>query len=161
MRLGFIGLCPLSSGPSSRGITCSKLGSERERCCRRRWSAVMLIRRRWLSAYKEELKLAAQAAAANGHAEIVDLMLSVGADPNAVDSYWGSPLQAPAIGGRIVVRRLLESRADVNRRGENYETPLQAAVVGGYDEIVEMLVAYHADVNMEGGNYGTALLPPR
>jgi hypothetical protein len=36
--------------------------------------------------------LAAQAAAANRHAEIVDLMLSVGADLNAVDGYYGSPL---------------------------------------------------------------------
>jgi ankyrin repeat protein len=59
-----------------------------------------------------------QAAASQGHAEIVRLLLEQGADANTLSGEHDSPLQvATSEGHAEIVRLLLDAGADLNLRG--------------------------------------------
>ncbi|KAI0538686.1 hypothetical protein GGR58DRAFT_512830 [Xylaria digitata] len=90
---------------------------------------------------------ALQAAAKNGHIEIVRILLASKADVNAAaaNAFGRTALHAAAENGHVeIVRLLLASKAN---------TVLQAAAGSGYIEIVKMLLAAKADVNATASEY--------
>ncbi|KAK0624460.1 Ankyrin repeat [Lasiodiplodia hormozganensis] len=73
---------------------------------------------------------ALQAAAFEGHEEIVKALLEEGRDPNATGGYFGTALQAAAAGGSPrVVQRLLDDGADPNTAGGFFKTALNASLM--------------------------------
>ncbi|KAI0451705.1 ankyrin repeat-containing domain protein [Xylaria acuta] len=107
--------------------------------------------------------LALHAAASQGHATIVKLLLDRGADINSRAGADGTALHKAASDTQHSRKRfhlLLERGADVNAQGGRYGYPLQA-VCAHYHELrkaeVELLLEKGADVNAQGGKYGTAL----
>ncbi len=102
---------------------------------------------------------ALQAASFQGHGQIVEMLLSKGAEVNAEGGFYGNALQAASLQGHDkVVELLLSNGADVNLgRGRHYGNPLQAAAIRGHAQIVMMLLSKGVDVNAEEGLYGSAL----
>ncbi|KAF1982386.1 ankyrin [Aulographum hederae CBS 113979] len=96
--------------------------------------------------------------AMNGLLEIVELLLSKGANVNAQGGHYGNALQVASYKGHSSVVELLLSRgADVNARGGDYGNALQEASYKGHSSVVELLLSRGADVNAQGGHYGNAL----
>ena len=107
----------------------------------------------------------------------VNLLLKLGADPNAEGKEYkdcfvvhlieliyihryGNALQAAAFDGSIgIVKSLLAYRADVNKQGGDYGTALQAAAWYGHEDIARILLDHGAQVNTIEpiGYYGGAL----
>jgi ankyrin repeat protein len=87
--------------------------------------------------YSEEML---RNAASKGHEQLVDYLLSKGADPKA---WGGDPLRNAAENGHLgVVKKLVEAGADVN--GGNGD-PLDRAMRGGKVPVVEYLISKGAD----------------
>ncbi len=95
-------------------------------------------------------------AAFRGHAAIVDLLLSKGADIDAGDRENTSPLVCAAMGNRMeVVRLLVEKGAGVNARDINGETAIISAARSRNLEMVRFLLEHSAslaDTNNRGSN---------
>jgi cytohesin len=90
-------------------------------------------------------------AAALGHKDVAELLLTHGADINA-----GAPLIGAAYYGHTdMVDFLLAHGADVNARTDDW-TPLLAAVAFEHKDVVAKLLAHGADVNATN-NIGTSL----
>jgi ankyrin repeat protein len=101
---------------------------------------------------------ALQAASAEGHREIVQLLLDKGADINAQGGLYGNALHiASTRGHQEIVQLLLDKGADVNAQGGEYGNALYTASAGGHQEIVQLLLGKGADVNAQGGRYSNAL----
>ncbi|CAG7916515.1 unnamed protein product [Penicillium olsonii] len=99
-----------------------------------------------------------QAAAEEGHLEVVEQLLAAKADVNAPARKRNglTALQAAAEGGHLeIVEKLLASKADVNAPPGSYNgrTVLQAVAAKGNLEVVERLLAASADVNAPAGEY--------
>ena len=98
------------------------------------------------------------AASAEGHQEVVQMLLENGADVNMAGGEYGSALASASANGRKeVVQMLLENGADVNMAGGEYGSALASASANGRKEVVQMLLEKGANVNMAGGEYGSAL----
>ena len=83
------------------------------------------------------------------HPEVIEYLLSKGADPNLQRNENISPvLTGIMYGGNLeCVRLLLEGGADVNRQNEhNHETALHYAASGDSVEMVKLLIEHGADV---------------
>ncbi len=79
-------------------------------------------------------------AAAGRHLEIARLLLSHGADPNAVQSDDFTPLHAAADNGHIeMIKLLLSFGADPGAKMKGGQTPYDIAVAKGYTEAIELL----------------------
>ena len=88
-------------------------------------------------------RTAAEFAMKSNHTEIVELLISKGADI--------SPLHfALYMKDETKARSLIEGGADVNRRTSFGTTPLNRAADVGFKDIVELLIAKGADVNAKG-----------
>lgn len=83
----------------------------------------------------------------NGHPECVELLLQLGAKPNAGN--W-SPLHEAALVGDVASARvLLQRKADPNRREKaNGGTPLHVACFQGQTEIAKLLIKAGANLNL-------------
>ena len=99
-----------------------------------------------------------QAAAFQGHKEVVRLLLDRGAGMASAWGLFGTALEAASQRGhKDTVQLLLERGADVNAQYGVYGTALQAASEGGHKDVVRMLLKHGADVNARFGRLGTAL----
>ena len=97
-------------------------------------------------------------ASAEGHKEIVQMLLDKGADINAQDESYRTALYiALEEGYKEIVQMLLDKGADINTQGGFYGTALRIASLNGHKEIVQMLLDKGADINAQGGFFGTAL----
>ena len=102
-------------------------------------------------------------AAEGGHGEIVELLITAGADLHAttVSMLGGGgwiPLHSAARQGhRGIVELLIEMGTDVNTRDSAGKSTLHDAVLEGHKGIVELLINKGADLNAKSGYYGTPL----
>lgn len=103
---------------------------------------------------------ALQAGAFRGHQGLTDYLLEQGANVNLVTAYYGSALQAAAVGGHeyLVKGFLVRYQAEPNSQGGFYGNALQAAASRGSVPIISLLLDYNALVSTPGGHYGSALM---
>ncbi|XP_067659820.1 histone-lysine N-methyltransferase EHMT2-like [Haliotis asinina] len=89
-------------------------------------------------------------AALQGHRDMVELLVSRGADVSLVDVYGDNILHwASEGGGRETVEFVLSlDGVDVNSRGGGGWTPVMRAARGGHRDVVELLVSRGADVSL-------------
>ncbi|KAG7289228.1 hypothetical protein NEMBOFW57_005593 [Staphylotrichum longicolle] len=102
-----------------------------------------------------------QAAARNGRAEIVTLLLDRGANPNAFSPHIreGTALQAACTTGNTEVAKILLARgAHPGYGAGDFTNPLIAATSNGYGDAVELLLQHRADPNAPGGLDGSTPL---
>jgi ankyrin repeat protein len=96
-----------------------------------------------------------------GHYDIVELLLSNGADVNAQGGFYGNALQTALDSGSeslIAELLLISNGADVNAQGGGHGDALQAALTSGSENLIaELLLSNDADVNAQGGRHGDAL----
>ncbi|KAL4736686.1 hypothetical protein BDV11DRAFT_211045 [Aspergillus similis] len=84
---------------------------------------------------------ALQAASAEGHEKIVQILLDQGAEVNAQGGVYGNALQAASAEGHgIIVQILLDQGAEVNAQGGVYGNALQAALANGHEKIMHILL---------------------
>src|SRR6202012_2500508 len=91
------------------------------------------------------------AAAYLGHRDIVEYLLSSGADPNLpCGSKYGTILQTACVGGDVaIVRPLLDAGADINAQGGFYNTATIAAMSNEHFDIAKLLISRGADMKLE------------
>lgn len=96
-------------------------------------------------------------AAANGHIEMVELLVNYGADCNIINKYDWNPLRIAASRGNFhVVKKLVELGADINNVGQNgdsilhitfrYMPSIKSSRFQSYIDIVDWCL-----MNMDGG----------
>ena len=99
-----------------------------------------------------------QAAVANQHKRVVELLLANGADVNAKGGKYGNALVASSACGNLnLLETLLDQGANLGAPGLGYRSALQTAAIKGDIQIVETLIKRGADVNEESGLFGFAL----
>uniref|UniRef100_A0A8V5G4Q3 Uncharacterized protein n=1 Tax=Melopsittacus undulatus TaxID=13146 RepID=A0A8V5G4Q3_MELUD len=79
-------------------------------------------------------------AAANGHATVMEYLISKGAKVDVKDKNGRTPLHRAAEKGHVV-EMLLNAKADPNAQDKEKKTPLHTAAVRGHLSIVEVLLA--------------------
>ena len=98
-------------------------------------------------------------AAAEGHAEVVQLLLGAKADANAADGYGATALAWAARGGHLeAVGALLGGGASANAVDEAGDMPLMAACAHGHQAVVARLLSAKADVLSANDDGCTPLL---
>jgi len=90
-------------------------------------------------------------------AELVELLLSAGADPNAPDAAGRTPLHVAAMTDAKFVRRLLEAGANANAADENGETPLHVAARRADAQSMSALLEAGAEPNARNARGQTPL----
>ncbi|KAL7270782.1 hypothetical protein RUND412_006504 [Rhizina undulata] len=108
-----------------------------------------------------------EGAAYSNNAELVELFLKAGADPNTpgkISEIGNAIQQAAHHGNAKILRSLLERGGDPNIRGGQYETALQAAINPSIHRmwkhqthVVRLLLEKGADATVEGGKYGSIM----
>ena len=95
---------------------------------------------------------ALQAAAANGYASIIAVLLDEGAEINAVGGPYGTCLRAAIeAGNEETVVTLVARGADVNAVQKDFSNALLSAPALGLRKIVTILLENGADVSMKDG----------
>ncbi|XP_067680001.1 inversin-like [Haliotis asinina] len=84
------------------------------------------------------------------HRDVVELLLSRGADVSLVDMYGDSTLHWACNGGDVGTMELILSKGmvDVNHRGAGSRTPVMEAARQGHRDVVELLLSRGADVSL-------------
>jgi ankyrin repeat protein len=86
-------------------------------------------------------------AAQRDNLEMVDLLLTAGANPKAANRYNVTPLSLAAMNGNAgVIERLLKAGAGANDVSEEGQTALMTAALNGKVEAVKVLLAHGANV---------------
>jgi hypothetical protein len=101
-------------------------------------------------------------AALQGYTDIVELLIKVGADLNAITARLNTPLILAAAGGHLaVVELLLEHDVSVNHARYDGRTALHQAAAYGHDAILVRLLQAKANPVLEttGGQTALQLLP--
>lgn len=94
-----------------------------------------------------EGKTALHLAAERGLANLVELLLGVGANPDSRDARGETPLFLAAENGRDAVADLLVECANLEARNFEGTTPLAAAVANGHVEMARLLIEHGAAVD--------------
>jgi ankyrin repeat protein len=88
--------------------------------------------------------------------DIIELLLSAGADYGFVHKSFGTPLHNAAMFGRLsVTERLLKAGAEVNAQHSDLGGAVQVAAWHAKEKVVELLLAHGADISFEGPNKST------
>ena len=83
-----------------------------------------------------------------GPKEVVELLITRGANLNAKEKDGWTPLDQAAYGGNKEISELLITNgADVNTKNNLKMTPLHHAAIKGHKEVVELLILRGANVN--------------
>ena len=78
-------------------------------------------------------------AAMNGHADVIEVLLGFGANPNRAQCWESTPLHYAANNGqKKVVQALLDSGANPNLANKGGFTPLHEAALVGHTEVVQV-----------------------
>jgi ankyrin repeat protein len=85
----------------------------------------------------------------------IELLVSAGADPNAIGNYGLTPLM---LADDSTSQILLRAGADVNARDDFGKTPLMYMAEKGETNAINFLLAKHADVQAQDRNGWTALM---
>ena len=89
------------------------------------------------------------AAATKGDAELVQLLLTLGANPHHRETVT-PPLVAAAAGGSVeCVRLILEAGAEIDVRDEDGATPLMVAATYGHTKVVQELLSRNAETKLK------------
>ena len=97
-------------------------------------------------------------AAGCGHKDIVELLLSKGANVNASTSWGSTALSVAARDGETnMVEFLLSNGANVNSKEYDGYTALSRAAMNGHTQIVKILLSKGANVNIQTKHGHTAL----
>lgn len=93
------------------------------------------------------------------HPNVIQLLLSHGADPNGVSQdNFTTPLSLAAqCGQEATIRLLLERGVDIDALTGSHQTALIAACYNGHLNVVEILLKSNANINSESEIYGTPL----
>jgi len=97
--------------------------------------------------------------AANGHKDIVEFLITKGADVNTKGKHRSTPLgNAAFCGHREVVELLIANGAEINPKSRlTSSTPLHRAILGGNETVVKILIANGANVNTKDKSGDTPL----
>ena len=89
-------------------------------------------------------------AAKEGHAKIIELLITKGAQVNVTDQSGITPLMYACEAGSLdTVQRLIEQGAILDFQNPQHVTPLHFACQGGYSSIVAYLIKNGADINAQ------------
>jgi ankyrin repeat protein len=100
------------------------------------------------TAVNETVRWSLQDAAARGKADVVNMLLKLGADVNAVGTNGNRALEIACRNGNArVTKILIDHGADVRLRTNAGTTVLHEAALGDSSEVIEMLLALKADIN--------------
>ena len=92
-------------------------------------------------------------AAANGHFDVVRLLIEQNAEVDGRTSSNSTPLRAAAFDGHLdIVRCLVENGADVNARNNLNSTPLMVTCYKGQLDVASYLVKHGANINLHDNN---------
>ena len=88
-------------------------------------------------------------ASMNGHLDIIELLMTRGANPEMVTDFLGTPLHSAVLRGQDkAAKALIELGAKVDSRNSDGFTPLMVAAGGNRPEIVRVLIDGGADVDI-------------
>jgi ankyrin repeat protein len=90
--------------------------------------------------------------------KVIELLLDLGADVNAIGGQYGTALQvASSRGSHDTVGLLLRRGADPNIRAGTFNTALQAAYSEGHADIIDLLYEHGALNSLVGGQAGSVM----
>ncbi|XP_048250459.1 ankyrin repeat domain-containing protein 17-like isoform X2 [Haliotis rufescens] len=89
-------------------------------------------------------------AAEKGHRQVIDLLVTQGADVSLVDYDRNDILHVACLGGHVdLVKYVLSKKvADINNRGQYGGTPLMMAAEKGHRQVFDLLMTQGADVSL-------------
>ena len=97
-------------------------------------------------------------ACANNHMAVVELLLEMEADVNAIDKYGDAPLKKAAYSGHSdIVNILVNHGADVNYKDQNDKLALHHSAEQGQLQSVEAVIDHGSEVNSFSKNGQTPL----
>ncbi len=97
-------------------------------------------------------------AAYYGHASMVDILLSAGANPCTEDKRGNTALMGAIFKGNLkIAYRLIRSDCDVDQRNNSNQTALMYASLFDREELVEKLVEHGAEVEAIDNQGNTAI----
>ena len=98
-------------------------------------------------------------AAQNGHSDVAQVLLDVGADPNLTAAGKVTPLLLAARSGNVeLVDALLSHGAEVDAKEHKQQTALMWAAAAGHAGVIDRLVASDADINHALASGFTAMM---
>ena len=91
--------------------------------------------------------------------QMMDFLMSEGADVNIPDNHKTTPLHVCGSYGKLdILKKMLAKGAHINAQDERGRTCLYFAVLGSHDQVIEFLLENGADVNLFDPNFGSPLL---
>eukprot|EP01119_Soliformovum_irregulare_P022305 TRINITY_DN7607_c0_g1_i1.p1 TRINITY_DN7607_c0_g1~~TRINITY_DN7607_c0_g1_i1.p1 ORF type:complete len:740 (+),score=210.15 TRINITY_DN7607_c0_g1_i1:1-2220(+) len=108
--------------------------------------------------YTDDDKTPLHYAVTRGQHELVDYLLTLGADSSIVDNHGNTPLNTAAfLGDKKSLNILLNKGADLSTQNQDGMTPLHWAVFGRHNDCAELLISRGADTSIENKRGQTPL----